>query len=137
MNLRKLRPAGVVLTVLATSFAATSAQPAAAANSSCMIYPFTTTCTTNGVSANSSYHYVWIQVDNCDSGWFRATTRWKSWDTGNGVYVGRGEVTPGHYMRKKISGLYSSYRLRIDGDPSSYANIANSDPGWREGTWTC
>ncbi|MFC4590758.1 hypothetical protein [Sphaerisporangium corydalis] len=58
-------------------------------------------------------------------------------DTRSGARPARGAVTPGHWTRTHVGGLYSGYQVRIVGDPYSRTKIVNGDPHWAEGVYSC
>ncbi|RJL35784.1 hypothetical protein [Bailinhaonella thermotolerans] len=134
--MRTIRIAAVV-TLAAPALMIGIAPPAMAANSACTIAFFTTTCTTRTVPANTSSRDIWMEVQNC-KGWAGGSTlHFKLQDVGTGSYFWHGSLAYGHRKWIRVTGLYGSYKLRLDGEPGSYGNLVNSASGWWEHTTTC
>jgi len=113
----------------------TSTQAAAWTNSTCTVY-FFNRCTTGSIPANSSGHYVKIQIDAADPS--PVDLEWKVVDANNGVAVGRGRLAPGCTLRKQINGLYSRYYVRVDlAAPITWVNIHNNTTTWPDHEVTC
>jgi len=77
------------------------------------------TCTTGAVRANTTGHYVYIFVRGMPQANYQVT------DSANGVVVASGSVTAFWSVTRKISGLYSSYRLKVSGAAGAWGNIAD------------
>jgi hypothetical protein len=137
MTSRKATAGGVLLAVIVALVTVVSSQPAYAAGDDCTIPPFWTTCTTDTVQAATD-NYVWFEIDACDGGWLAPSPEWRVVDAGNGVTVSSGKLAKGHTIKKKVTGLFSRYYLRLDaGGPFVWGNLTNEGIGWVEGTRAC
>jgi hypothetical protein len=112
------------------------APPAMAAGSSCTIAPFWTTCTTGTASANPSTHDVMLLAQNCKGTFGGSTLNIKLQDVGTGQYFWYGSVPYGYEQYIRVSGLYGSYKLRLDGETFRYGQITNTI-GWKEQQRAC
>ncbi|WP_062353031.1 hypothetical protein [Herbidospora yilanensis] len=114
-----------------------AAPPAMAASSSCYIPPAWTTCTTGTVSANSSTHDLMIIATNCPGPLGGKTLAIKLQDVGTGQYFWHSSVPYGYARYAKVSGLYGSYKLRLDGEPVRYGSINNDIGNYTLGLRAC
>ncbi|NAS27004.1 hypothetical protein GT755_35705 [Herbidospora sp. NEAU-GS84] len=114
-----------------------AAPPAMAASSSCSIPLFWTTCTTGTVAANSGSHDLMVIATNCPGPLGGTTLGIKLQDVGTGQYFWHSTVPYGYARYVRVSGLYGSYKLRLDGEPTRYGQLTTNVGGWTPGLRAC
>ncbi|MDQ3235380.1 MAG: hypothetical protein M3Q07_26515 [Pseudobdellovibrionaceae bacterium] len=96
-----------------------STSSAFAASTDCIysITQFERDCTTPGISANSSGHFVYISVS--------PFSRYRLIDESNDDVVAEGQAgATGH--RQTVFGLYSTYKLQVSGAPAGWGRMNNT-----------
>ncbi|WP_066371892.1 hypothetical protein [Herbidospora mongoliensis] len=134
--MRKIYKVALALGAISALLVGT-APSAMAASANCSILPFSTTCTTGTVPANSSTHDIMVIATNCWALQGGKTLNIKLQDVGTGQYFWHSTVPYGYGAYIRVRGLYGNYKLRLDGEPGRSGQLTTNVTGWTPGLRAC